>query len=119
MGLLAAPHYLKPAPNFILIINHNKLAQDAAVDLGPLDEVARLYRWHTERVDGHDLDALSQAYHRAVEETSLPSLILCDTVKGKGGDPAWEGRLGRHGRPPKTDEEYRAYVDGLDISRGV
>lgn len=116
-GLITAPHFLKKAPNFIVIINDNALAQDSGVDLGPLFEFAQLYGWHCQKVDGHDLSAISAAYHQAVGKTDNPSLIICDTIKGEGGDPLWKGKLGRHGRPPKTEEEYQAYLDGLESSR--
>jgi len=116
-GLMSAPFYLRPAPNFILILNYNKLAQDAEVRIGPIAEIAKLYNWQVMQVDGHDFSALNYAYQEAVEECNKPSLIVCDTIKGKGGDPANEGRLGFHGRPPHTEEEYQAYIKGLEATR--
>ena len=116
-GLLFAPHFLKAAPNFILIINYNRLAQDAVVNLGPLDKVADLYGWQVQRCNGHDLTALDEAYQRATRDRQRPSLILCDTVKGMGGDPASMGKLGFHGRPPKNEKEYQAHLAGLKASQ--
>ncbi len=118
-GLLSAPHFLRPVPNYILILNQNGLAQDAPVELGPLSEVAKLYDWQVLQVDGHDFEALGEVYRQAVEELRRPSLIICRTIKGKGGDPALEGKLGQHGRPPKTEEAYQAYLVGLEASRRV
>lgn len=115
-GLLAAPHFLKPAPNFTMLINYNHLAQDAQVDLGPVDQVARLYEWEVQVVDGHSFNALGQAYRRAVDDRQHPHLIICQTVKGKGGNRAWEGKLGYHGRPPKDEAEYKAYLEGLEAT---
>ena len=117
MGLLSVPHFLGAASNFTLILNNNSLAQDAAVEIGPIADVARLYNWHVMQVDGHDFAALDNAYRTAVDEGDRPSVIICDTIKGKGGDPANEGRLGFHGRPPQTGEEYQAYIDGLEATR--
>lgn len=119
MGLFSAPHNFRPAGNFILILNHNQLAQDSKVDIGPLEDVARLYRWQVQRLDGHDLNALAQTYRSAIDETDRPSLIICETEKGRGGDPQWAGKLGRHGRPPKTEDEFQAYLDGLETSRRI
>ena len=117
-GLLSAPHHLRHAPNFILILNNNKLAQDAPVEIGPISEVADLYGWQVLKVDGHDLVALNEVYREAIEDMERTSLVICDTVKGKGGDPRNEGRLGFHGRPPQSEEEYRAYLAGLEATRG-
>ena len=116
-GLLSAPLHLRQAPNFTLIINNNKLAQDAAVDIGPIGEVAQLYGWQVLWVDGHDFTALYKAYREAVDDWEHSSLLICETVKGMGGDPANEGKLGFHGRPPQSEEEYKAYIAGLEATR--
>lgn len=114
IGLLTAPHNLRPASNYTLIINKNGLAQDSEVNLGPVDEIARIYNWQVMTIDGHDFSILGDAIHQAVADTDRPTMIICNTIKGKDGDPAAEGKLGYHGRPPKTEDEYRAYIDGLE-----
>ncbi len=116
-SLLSVTHNLKPAPNYILILNDNKLAQDSQVDIGPIGEIAGLYGWQVIRVDGHDFHGLGEAYIQAVNEKTKPSLLICDTIKGKGGDPQNEAQLGFHGRPPKDEAEYRTYIDGLEAAR--
>lgn len=119
LALLSAPHFVKAAPNLILILNYNKLSQDASVDLGPIADVARLYNWHVITLDGHNFEALGEAYHQAVSEKDRPSFLICETIKGKGGDPKCEKQLGYHGRPPKTEEEYKAFIAGLEATRRV
>lgn len=119
LGLLAAPFFVKPAPNFVLIINNNGLAQDAAIGLGPLPQVAELYRWQMIEADGHDFQGLGQAFQQAMENQFQPSLIVCQTTKGKGGHPQWEGQLGHHGVPPKNNAEYQACLAGMGTSRRV
>lgn len=114
IGLLTAPLYLKSAPNFILIINYNRLAQDSQVDLGPIGQVGRLYNWQVINVtDGHSFEELGKAYIEAIADTGRPSLLICDTIKGKWGDPSKEAQLGSHGKPPNK-EEYQAYIEGLE-----
>jgi len=117
IGLLTAPLYLRPAPNLILMVNNNRLAQDSKVELGPIDQMGEIYGWQVQHVNGHSFAELSQVCHNAVAERSKPSLIVCETVKGKGGDPASEGRLGFHGRPPKDEKEYQAHLAGLEATR--
>ncbi|MDP8239635.1 MAG: hypothetical protein P9X24_11150 [Candidatus Hatepunaea meridiana] len=118
-ALLSVPHYLKPAPNFTLILNDNHLAQDSEVDLGPIADVAKLYNWQVIQIDGHDLNALGEAYLQAYNEQDRPTFLVCRTIKGKGGDPENEGRLGHHGKPPQNDDEYRNYIAGLEAKGRV
>ncbi len=113
IALFSATHNLKPAPNYTLIINNNHLAQDSAIDIGPIDKLAEAYNWQVIKVDGHDTAALDEAYHQAIGDIDRPTLLLCETVKGKGGMPEREGVIGYHGVPPK-DDEVQAYLDGLE-----
>lgn len=117
LGLLTAPFFVRPASNFVLIINNNGLAQDAAIGLGPLPQVAELYRWQMIEADGHDFQGLGHAFQQAMENQFQPSLIVCQTMKGKGGHPQWEGQLGHHGVPPKNDAEYQACLAGMETLR--
>jgi len=110
IGLLAATHLCKPAGNFTLLLNYNRLAQDAPVDIGPLGKVAEAYGWYVIEVDGHNFEALDDAYQCAVADKVRPKFVICNTIKGKGGDPSREGRLGYHGKPPGNEIEYQAYL---------
>ncbi|MBM3327973.1 MAG: hypothetical protein FJY67_00680 [Calditrichaeota bacterium] len=116
LGLLAAPHHLKPAGNFTLLLNNNGLAQDAATDIGPLADAARLYNWNVMEIDGHDWAALGEALQEAVRDRQRPKFIVCRTVKGQGGDPAKAGKLGSHGKPPANEAERNAYLAGVDAA---
>lgn len=73
--------------DFTVIVDHNKIQSDMPVceitDLGPLDEKFRLFGFHCERIDGHDLNALHQAILN-IAEIKGPKVILCDTIKGRG-----------------------------------
>jgi transketolase len=53
------------------------------------------FGWFTQRIDGHNFSELETAIDRAREEQSRPSMIVLDTVKGKGAFFA-EGDLGNH-----------------------
>jgi len=117
LGLLAAPHNLKPCGNYTLIVNNNGLAQDSAVDIGPLAAVCRAWGWHVIEADGHDWNEIDRAYTEAISDTVNPKVIIFKTVKGKGGDPKKEGKLGNHGKPPANDAEVAAYVEGLEAGR--
>jgi transketolase len=42
------------------------------------------FGWHVSEVDGHDFDALREAFHRAGDAAHGPTAIVAHTVKGKG-----------------------------------
>jgi len=117
LSIFAAATNLRPAGNFVVLVNNNGLTQDSKIDLGPLLKVANSYDWQTYSVDGHSFSAIGEAIQSSADISDKPSIIICKTVKGKDGDPALAGKLGSHGRPPKTEEEYLAHIDGLKQSR--
>ena len=54
---------------------------------GRLDRYLQLARRGRERaLDGHDLDALSDAIEAAIAWDKGPAIVICNTVKGKGVD---------------------------------
>lgn len=70
------------------IIDHNKLQSDTFVsqvsDLGDLERKMESFGWYVDRVNGHDLTALSAALLRANAVTDRPKVLIADTVKGRG-----------------------------------
>jgi transketolase len=72
-----------------------------------LDQFARRWRafgWHAIVIDGHDMNAILNAYAEARATTGRPSMIVARTIKGKGVSFA-EGKEGWHGRAFKKGEE--------------
>ncbi len=55
----------------------------------------RAYGWNAERVDGHDVNAVSDAIARA-RKSDKPTMIACRTIIGKGS-PDKAGTAGVHG----------------------
>ena len=70
------------------IVDHNKIQSDtwvrAVSDLGDLEAKFRVFGWHVERCDGHDMRQIDRALTVARETRDRPSVIIADTVKGKG-----------------------------------
>lgn len=54
------------------------------LDLGDIAAKFRAFNWHTQQVNGHDIDAVMTAINIAKRETELPSMIVLNTVKGNG-----------------------------------
>jgi transketolase len=72
------------------------------------DVLARFeaYRWHTQRVDGHDAEAVDAAIAAARREPSRPSIIACRTHIGFGS-PNKQDSAKAHGEPLGVDEVRR------------
>lgn len=72
----------------VAIVDHNKLQSDIWVnkvsELGDLEAKFSSFGWHVQRCDGHDFIALENSIASAKKETNRPSVIIADTVKGKG-----------------------------------
>ena len=70
-----------------VIIDHNKLQSDTLVskvsDLGDLPAKLVAFGWHVGRCDGNDLEAFSRTLD-AAKAADGPSIIIADTIKGKG-----------------------------------
>jgi transketolase len=69
------------------------------------DVLARFaaYGWHTQRIDGHDPQAIIAATDLAHAETARPSIIACRTKIGFGS-PNKEDTPKAHGEPLGADE---------------
>ena len=106
---LAANKYR--AKNLIAIIDRNNVQLDGASDqilpLGPLKEKWEAFGWEAYESDGHSVPAMSWAL-KAARGSEGPSVVLADTIKGKGV-PFMEGRYEWHGNVT-TKEEYEAAI---------
>lgn len=84
-AMFAAHYKLK---NMIVFTDYNKLQLDGRIEdvmsLGNLEEKWRSFGWHTQRVDGHDLNAIHEAVLHAQNRQTRPAMIILDTIKGKG-----------------------------------
>lgn len=100
--------------NVCVILDHNKIQIDGFVSdvkgIEPLADKWRAFGWHVIPVDGHDLDALFAAFDEAAATKGKPTLILADTVKGKGVS-FMENVAEYHGRALKDDEMHKAMAE--------
>ena len=97
--------------NLCAIVDNNGLQIDGSVEnimeIEPLAEKWRSFGWNAIEVNGHDAQALLGAFSRARETKGRPSVIIADTVKGKGVS-FFENKCEYHGVPPSDDELARA-----------
>jgi len=93
---MAAKHY--KVDNLTAFLDRNHMMIDGPTEdvmsLEPLADKWRGFGWNVIEVDGHDFEQLADALDSAIAHKGQPTMILCDTVKGKGvdfmeNDPAW------------------------------
>ena len=94
--------------NLCAMVDVNGLQIDGAtkdvMPSEPLDQKFEAFNWNVIKVDGHDFEALLDAFAQAKACKGKPTMILLQTTKGKGVS-FMEGNFGWHGKAP-NDEQY-------------
>ncbi len=89
--------------NLTAVIDRNNIQIDGYTeDVMPLDNLKAKYEsfnWHVIEVDGHNIQAVIDAYREAEAVYEKPTVIIAHTIPGKGVD-FMEGRYEWHGAPP-------------------
>lgn len=100
--------------NLVGIIDRNQLQIDGPTEevmpLEPLGDKWKAFGWNVTRIDGHDLNAVMDAYDWADAREGKPKLIIADTIKGKGCS-LFEGVLKWHGTAPCKEEARQAVAE--------
>ncbi len=85
-ALQAAAH--QRVGRLTVIVDHNKVQSDRPVrdilDLGNLEEKLKAFGWHVGRTNGHDLHGLDRALAECLRVDDRPSILIADTIKGRG-----------------------------------
>jgi transketolase len=83
----------------IAFTDFNKIQLDGfMVDVMGIEDLGAKWEsfgWFVQRIDGHDVKQIDEAILRAQQEDTRPSMIILDTIKGKGVDFA-ENRADNH-----------------------
>lgn len=86
--------------NLTAILDYNKVQLDGTneevMPLGDVEAKWRAFGWHVLRCDGHDIRALSDTLDQALAHKGQPTIVVADTIKGKGvsfmeGKSSWHG----------------------------
>lgn len=111
--LFAAHHKLG---NLTVAVDYNKIQSLAAVSdtigLEPFTDKWKAFGWHVADVDGHNHRALKTAFDTARAKPDQPSVVICNTIKGRGVS-FMENSVLWHYRSPQGDE-YEAAIRELD-----
>lgn len=102
--------------NLVVIVDNNDLQIDGSIkdvcSPYPIDEKFRAFNFHVINVDGHDFDALADAFREARETKGCPTAIIAKTVKGKGVS-FMENQASWHGAAP-NGEQYAQAMEELE-----
>ena len=110
--MFAAANHLD---NLIAILDSNKVQLDGTIkevlDTGDLEAKFREFGFFVQTVDGHNVEELANAIDIAKQCKVAPSMIIANTIKGKGIS-FMEGKSEWHGKTP-NDEQFKEAFDEL------
>ena len=109
---MSAAHY--GLDHLIAFVDHNHLQidgnNDEVMTVNPIEDKFRAFGWHVLTIDGHDYDAISDAVETAKATKGKPTLIVAETVKGKGVS-FMENQVGWHGVAPNAEQAEKALAE--------
>lgn len=93
--------------NLTAFIDHNGLQIDGPVrsvmNPEPVPEKFRAFGWHVIEINGHSLEEIFSAIDEAKNTKGQPTMIIANTVKGKGVC-FMENQAGWHGSAPSQEQ---------------
>jgi len=105
--------------NLVGIVDRNRLQIDGEVDslmnISPLGDKYRAFGWNVLEIDGHSMGQIVSALEEAIEFKGAPTVIIANTIKGKGVS-FMENEAGWHGIATRNDEELFKALSDLDCS---
>jgi len=108
--------------HLIGIVDSNKVQLDGTVkqvlDTGDLSAKFESFGFHVQSIDGHDVEAISDAIDCAKATPGKPHMIIANTVKGKCVS-FMEGRSQWHGKTPNDEQFDLAFADLAAITKEV
>ena len=104
------------ADNLIAFVDNNKLQLDGSLEEVmspyPIGEKFRAFGWNVMEIDGSDIEQIHNVIELASSTSGKPTVIVADTVKGKGVS-IFENQVRFHGGKP-TEEEFKTAYAELD-----
>lgn len=110
---MAAGHY--KLDNLCAIVDCNRLQIDGKVEdvmtIAPFKDKWLAFNWNVIKIDGHDFEEIEKGFMKASEFKGKPTILLANTIKGKGVT-FMENVPGWHGKTPNK-EEFEAALSEL------
>ena len=111
---MTAPKY--KLDNLVAVLDRNKIQQDGFTeDVMPLDPVRDKwlsFNWNVIEINGHKVEQIIDALNKASAIKDKPTIIIANTVKGKGikhmaNNPQWHGKAPQNKQIPILIEELK------------
>ena len=116
---MAAAHY--HLDNLCLIIDHNRLQIDGEVasvmNVESLEKKFEGFNFHVITIEGHDFTQILNAFEEARNTKGKPTVIIANTIKGKGVS-FMENQAGWHGVAPNKEQYEQAMKELGGASHG-
>jgi len=117
-AVMTAAHY--KLDNLTAIVDHNKFQIDGCLadikNLAPLADRWKAFGWNVLTCNGHQIKALIETLDQALKTKGKPTVIIADTIKGKGVSFMEANPLDYHGKAPSSDEEKKALGELCQLS---
>jgi transketolase len=112
-GAMAAAQY--KLDNLVAIIDRNRLqitgSTEDVMGLEPLGDKWRSFGWEVVEVDGNDIEQLVEVFATTPRVAGKPTMIVANTVKGKGISFS-ENQVAWHHKVP-TEKQFNLAIDEL------
>jgi len=96
------------------IVDYNKVQENGPTNeiknLEPLAEKWATFGWHVISIDGHNIEALKMAFDEFNNAAGKPTVIIANTIKGKGVS-FMEGKSAWHGKAPNKEQLAQALAE--------
>lgn len=106
---MSAAHY--KLDNMVGILDYNGLQIDGknedVMTVAPVDEKFAAFGWNVIKIDGHNFEEILDAFDQARACKGKPTMIIANTVKGKGVS-FMENQAGWHGKAPDAEQVKQA-----------
>ncbi|HUD09796.1 MAG TPA: transketolase [Patescibacteria group bacterium] len=93
--------------NLIVIVDYNKLQGFGRVkdilDFEPFAKKWEAFKWSVKEINGHDFNEIAKVFSRLPFEENKPSVIIANTIKGKGVS-IFEDKGEWHYKTPNLEE---------------
>lgn len=103
--------------NLVGIVDCNKLQLigrvEDVMDIEPLADKWRSFGWNVVEIDGNDMNSILEALGEIRNVSGKPSVILANTIKGKGVS-FMEDVVAWHSKAPNDEEAKRAIEEIME-----
>lgn len=107
---MSGAHY--KLDNLTAFVDYNGLQIDGdnedVMGIKPLDKKWESFGWNVITIDGHNFEEIFEALAKAKEVKGKPTVIIANTVKGKGVS-FMENEASWHGTAPSDDQKEQAF----------